>query len=150
MRRHTNNRLDGTLPPQSLLTPPTPTRCLAWTLSQAKPVLHTTLGQRGQPREASSVSTRPGLIPRRGRNPLERKGGCWQCRQVQGLPSRPTCSYTPLPAFLIILPSINRPVPLPLQQGGRNPVSSSFYLPSSSPTNRRTWGPLELHMVVPS
>ena len=88
IRRHTNSCLDGTLPPRSLLRPPSlppgglashpapgSTRLsMAWALSQAKPKLLPPRARAVSPTKLSSVSTRPGLIPTRGRNPLKKNG----------------------------------------------------------------------------
>lgn len=118
---------------------------MAWTLSQAEPTLHTTLGQSCRPAKLSSVSTRPGLIPSRVRNPLKKKGGgggCWHW-QVQGLPcQQPTCSPAPhcLPSSSSF-PGHQLPNAASSTEERRDPVSPGFYPPSSCHTNQGAGAP---------
>ncbi|CAD7670077.1 unnamed protein product [Nyctereutes procyonoides] len=163
VHRHTNilprqSPACGTLPPQSLLRPPSPPMRglasppelgssrlgMAWTLSQAEPTLHTTLGQSCRPAKLSSVSTRPGLIPSRVRNPLGKKRG-----GAAGIDKFKACHASSPPAALHPTtflppphsPGINCPSLPPLQEEWRDPVSPSFYLPSSCHTNQGAGAP---------
>ncbi|XP_027436366.2 uncharacterized protein LOC113914941 [Zalophus californianus] len=86
------------------------------------------------PPRLSSVSTRPGLIPTRGRNPLKEKGAAG----IDKFKVCPPAALHPTAFLPDHSPGINCPVPLPLQQRWRDPASSRFCLPP--PTQTRTLG----------
>lgn len=139
---------DGTSPPESLLRPPSPPARgsgltprpgfhppdWAWPgpFSRAQPSYIPPWARAGSPAKLSSISTRPGLIPRRVHTLcLEKKGAAGIASKV--CPPGPPAALHPTAFLPHHSQGINCPSPSGLQQVWRDPRSarllSAFLLP---------------------
>lgn len=153
---------DGTSPPESLLRPPSPPARgsgltprpgfhppdWAWPgpFSRAQPSYIPPWARAGSPAKLSSISTRPGLIPRRVHTLcLEKKGAAGIASKV--CPPGPPAALHPTAFLPHHSQGINCPSPSGLQQVWRDPRSAFLLLlPGHGP---RGAAPSEAKFLLP-